>query len=161
MPKRAWKVGAGVLAAVCLAAGIATAAAPSWSAGTVFHVDHQLCYSAAGKFKVPVTATGAPAVVLKNRFSPNGFVPVLRPGLAFHCNPVTKIVQTPSGAKAYRVTNPAAHLACLPLTPQKAQPTSRVVVANQFGSATLVTQQPNLLCLPSWKSLTGPPLKRP
>ena len=31
------------------------------------------------------------------------------------------------------------------------------MVTNQFGSATLVLAQPNLLCLPSWKSLTGPP----
>ena len=84
MRARAWKVGLGVVGGVCGVVGIATAAAPSWSAGTVFHVDHQLCYSAAGKFKIPVTAAGAPAVVLKNRFSPNGFVPVLRPGLAFH-----------------------------------------------------------------------------
>jgi hypothetical protein len=36
-----------------------------------------------------------------------------------------------------------------------------VVVANQFGSAVLVPSQPNLLCLPSWKSLTGPPAKTP
>jgi hypothetical protein len=161
MRKRALKVGTGVLGVVCLAAGVATAAAPSWSAGAVFHVDHQLCYAAAGKFKIPVTATGAPGVVLKNQFSPNGFVPLIRPGLGFHCNPVTKIVHTPSGAKAYKVTNPAAHLACLPLTPQKPQPTNKVVVTNQFGSATLVTQQPNLLCLPSWKGLTGPPGKKP
>jgi hypothetical protein len=30
-------------------------------------------------------------------------------------------------------------------------------VANQFGKARLTTAQPNLLCLPSWKNLTGPP----
>jgi hypothetical protein len=36
-----------------------------------------------------------------------------------------------------------------------------VLVTNQFGSATLVPGQPNLFCVPSWKSLTGPPNQIP
>jgi hypothetical protein len=36
-------------------------------------------------------------------------------------------------------------------------PTHQVLVQNQFGTAMLQTGQPNLLCLPSWKSLTSPP----
>jgi hypothetical protein len=35
------------------------------------------------------------------------------------------------------------------------------VVTNQFGSAELQPSQPNLLCVPSWKSLTGPPGQTP
>jgi hypothetical protein len=69
-----------------------------------------------------------------------------------HCNPVQKTV--PSGV--YPITNPNAHLTCFPIT-TSAQPTPTVVVTNQLGSATLVPSQPNLLCVPSWKSLTGPP----
>ena len=30
-----------------------------------------------------------------------------------------------------------------------------------LGTATLIPSQPNLLCVPSWKSLTGPPGKTP
>jgi hypothetical protein len=159
--KSAWKVGIGVLGTLCLAAGIATAAGSS-SAGTTktYHVDHQLCYTGVGKFKIPHTATGAPLVVLKNQFSPNGFTPIIQPGLALHCNPVAKTVLGGTAPKTYKITNPAAHLACLPLKPTQQQPTYKVQVTNQFGSATLVTQQPNLLCLPSWKSLTGPPMKK-
>ena len=32
-----------------------------------------------------------------------------------------------------------------------------MIVTNQFGADGLITGQPNLLCLPSWKSLKGPP----
>jgi hypothetical protein len=125
-------------------------------------VDHQLCYTASGKFKVPLTATGAPALLLKNQFSPGGFVPLMKPALAIHCNPVTKIIQPPAGPpKTYGVTNPAAHLACLPMAAQKPQPTANVLVKNQFGSANLATRQPNLFCLPSWKGLKAPPAKKP
>ena len=40
-------------------------------------------------------------------------------------------------------------------------PAPKVLVTNQFGSATLYLRQPNLLCLPSWKSMTGPPKLKP
>jgi len=110
-------------------------------------VDHQLCYGA--------SATGSKipsGIVLKNQFSPNGFKPKITKAVA-HCNPVAK--KLPSG-KLFKITNPNAHLLCYQLTAAK-QPTPTVVVTNQFGSAKLTTGQPNLLCLPSWKSLTGPP----
>jgi len=115
-------------------------------------VDHQLCYNATGKFTIPA------GIRLINQFSPNGFVPVISSTLTVHCNPVQKTV--PSTGKVYPITNPNAHLACFPLT-ASVQPTPTVVVTNQFGSATLVPSQPNLLCVPSWKSLTGPPGKSP
>ncbi|HET9894574.1 MAG TPA: hypothetical protein VFQ44_06530 [Streptosporangiaceae bacterium] len=115
-------------------------------------VDHQLCYTASATgFKIPQ------GVILKNQFSPNGFAPVIG-GLAIHCNPVQKTL--PSGQK-FPITNPDAHLACFTITAPISQPTPTVQVTNQFGSATLVPSQPNLLCLPSWKSLTGPPNMTP
>jgi hypothetical protein len=141
---------------LCIIAGVAAATTPG--ASTVFKVDHQLCYTGAGKFHPP---TAVP-VRLIDQFSPNGFLPKIQPTLALHCNPVIKTIHTVTGAQqVFKVTNPRAHLACLPITPDKTQPTPKVVVTNQFGKATLYLQQPNLLCLPSWKSLTGPPNLKP
>ena len=57
------------------------------------------------------------------------------------------------------ITNPRAHLACFKITAPR-QPVHLVTVSNQFGKAPMTTGQPNLLCLPSWKSLTGPPRMR-
>jgi hypothetical protein len=145
--------------------GIATgtATAGTATAGTARHeariaqttqpppVDHQLCYNASsGSYAIPA------GVRLINQFSPNGFVPAISHVVTVHCNPVEKIV--PSGV--YPITNPNAHLACYTIS-TSGQPTPTVVVTNQFGSATLVPSQPNLLCVPSWKSLTGPPGKSP
>lgn len=135
------------------AVGIALAAPPGHSGAqarptaSAPPVDHQLCYIA--------TATGftiPSGVVLKNQFSPGGFAPRIG-SLAIHCNPVAKTL--PSGM-VFPITNPNAHLACFSIT-EPTQPTPTVPVTNQFGTATLVPGQPNLLCLPSWKSLTGPP----
>jgi hypothetical protein len=109
-------------------------------------VDHQLCYTATGQYKIP------PNIELINQFSPKGFKPKVGP-VAIHCNPVVKTLPT---GQVFGVTNPAAHLLCFGMSAAK-QPTPEVVVANQFGSATLIPGQPNLLCLPSWKSLKGPP----
>jgi len=112
-------------------------------------VDHQLCYnSASSQFTIP------PGVRLINQFSPNGFIPAINPVVIVHCNPVQKTL--PSG-QVFPITNPFAHLACFPIAVASPVPTPTVVVTNQFGSATLVPAQPNLLCVPSWKSLTGPP----
>jgi hypothetical protein len=114
-------------------------------------VDHQLCYNAAGTFSVPS------GIRLINQFTPNGFVPTSISSVAtVHCNPVVKTV--PGGT--YPITNPYAHLACFSIT-TSGQYTPQVVVANQFGSAELQPGQPNYLCVPSWKSLTGPPGKSP
>jgi hypothetical protein len=134
-----------VLGAGGAVAGVA-AASPHQTAGPP-PVDHQLCYG--------VSATGSKipsGVVLKNQFSPNGFKPKITKAVA-HCNPVAK--KLPSG-KVFKITNQNAHLLCYRIT-EPTQPTPTVVVSNQFGSAKLTPSQPNLLCLPSWKSLTGPP----
>jgi hypothetical protein len=159
--KGAWKVGIGILGGLCLAVGIAAAAGSS-RAGTAatFKVDHQLCYTGAGKFQPPPGK-----VRLIDQFSPNGYVPIIRPALALHCNPVIKIVKDPATGKqqVFKPTNPRAHLACLPFTLPAGTtiPTPKVLVTNQFGSATLYLKQPNLLCLPSWTSVTGPPNLKP
>ena len=156
---RTWRGALAVLCGVCIAAGI-TAATTS-GARTKFAVDHQLCYTAVGKFAPPAGSK----VLLINQFSPNGFSPIIRPALALHCNPVIKIVKNSatSGQQAFKVTNPRAHLACLTFTLPAGTtvPAPKVLVTNQFGSATLYLKQPNLLCLPSWKSLTGPPKLKP
>jgi hypothetical protein len=154
----------GVPAVVLLAVTVGAISAGTATAGTTaapHHgarpaqtqppVDHQLCYNAYGsQFQIP---TG---IRLINQFSPNGFVPVITSTVAVHCNPVQK---TANGV-VYPITNPNGHLACYPIT-ASTQPTPTVVVTNQFGSAELVPSQPNLLCVPSWKSLSGPPGQSP
>jgi hypothetical protein len=147
-------VGGGGIAAVTATAGTTT---PHHGAQLVQAapppVDHQLCYNASGsQFTIPA------GVRLINQFSPNGFVPIINSTVTVHCNPVQKTL--PSG-QVFPITNPNAHLACYPISVTSTQPTPTVVVTNQFGSATLVPSQPNLLCVPSWKSLTGPPGKSP
>jgi hypothetical protein len=145
-------VGLGGIAAGTATAGTATSQHRVHTAQPP-PVDHQLCYNASGShFTIP------PGVRLINQFSPNGFVPVISSALTVHCNPVQKTL--PSG-QVFPITNPNAHLGCFPLAVPSPQPTPTVTVTNQFGSATLVPAQPNLLCAPSWKSLTGPPGKTP
>jgi len=137
-----------LLAAGGTAASIAAAAphrAPQHRAAPA--VDHQLCYrTGVAGAKIP------PNVTLKNQFSPGGFKPTITAGVVL-CNPVQKTL--PSG-QIFHITNARAHLVCYKIT-EPTQPTPTVVVSNQFGSAKLVPQQPNLLCLPSWKSLIGIP----
>jgi hypothetical protein len=143
-----WKVAVVVLACAGVAAGVAVAS----SASTPPPVDHQLCYTVSGgTFKIP---TG---VRLQNQFSTDGFTPQINPKAVLHCNPVVKTVQ----GRQFPITNPNAHLACFQIHSSTTQPTPKVVVTNQFGSAVLQPSQPNLLCVPSWKSLTGPPNKKP
>jgi len=143
----------GLAAAVVVAATAGTvagvaAASSSPRAAAATTIDHQLCYAAtATRFRIP------PPVMLANQFST--FQPTIG-AFAIHCNPVLKI--TPTGK--FPISNPNAHLGCWSIT-APTQPAHVVQVANQFGTATLATGQPNLLCLPSWKSLTGPPRKTP
>lgn len=111
-------------------------------------VDHHLCYvTVPTKYPVPS------GVELFNQFAPHGFRPKIGP-TAFHCNPVVKILSTTG--QAFGITNPAAHLLCFHLTTAR-QATHQVQVTNQFGTGLLITGQPNLFCLPSWKGLKKPP----
>jgi hypothetical protein len=142
------------------AIGIATTAASANAAtnpSTKYPpVDHQLCYKATvtpgtSGFNIPTTG-----VTLINQFSPNGFAPQIG-SLFKNCNPVQKTITSSSGTKTVTpITNPAAHLACFHIT-APTQSTFEVQVTNQFGTARLDTGQPQALCLPTWKSLTGPP----
>lgn len=139
-----------------IAAGTATAGTgvPTHRAAAPPPVDHQLCYNAQGSgFTIPA------GIRLINQFSPNGFIPTISPTVVVHCNPVQKTVATTG--QVFPITNPDAHLACYPISVPSPVPTPTVLVKNQFGSATLAPGQPNLLCVPSWKSLTGPPGKTP
>ena len=137
-----------LLAAGGAAASIA-AAAPHGAAShrAAPPVSHQLCY------RTTVSGTVIPPnVTLINQFSPSGFRPTITAGQVL-CNPVTKKVV---GGEKFPATNLRAHLVCYKIT-EPTQPTPTVDVTNQFGSARLVPSQPNLLCLPSWKSLVGVP----
>ena len=137
-------------AAALLATGATTAGATMAQPAPI-PVDHQLCYTATAKgFRVPSR------LLLVNQFSPKGFRPRIGAAVV-HCNPTIKVL--PTGA-VVPVTNPRAHLACFKITAPR-QPVHLVTVSNQFGHAPMTTGQPNLLCLPSWKSLTGPPRMKP
>ena len=139
-------LGAGSAAASVAAPAPHRAAAPARTAAAP-PVDHQLCY------RTGVSGTVIPPnVTLKNQFSPGGFKPTITAGMVL-CNPVQKTL--PSG-QIFHITNPRAHLVCYKIT-EPAQPTPTVAVSNQFGTARLIPRQPNLLCLPSWKSLIGVP----
>jgi hypothetical protein len=146
-------LGAGGMAAGVAAASASPVARAPHVAKAPPPVDHQLCYTATGThFRIPA------GVRLIDQFSPNGFVPRISPTVPVHCNPVKKILPT---GQVFPITNPNAHLACFGIIPATPQPTPTVVVTNQFGSARLIPGQPNILCVPSWKSLTGPPGKTP
>ncbi|HEY1618246.1 MAG TPA: hypothetical protein VGG25_11535 [Streptosporangiaceae bacterium] len=141
--------GMAALAAGCIVAGVASASSgsPSPAAASQPAIDHQLCYTAAGTgFKPPPTA------LLQNQFNTAGFT-VKIGAMVVHCNPVKKTLVS---GPVYPISNPNAHLACFTIS-APTQATFEVTVANQFGTALLSTGQPNMLCLPSWKSLTGPP----
>jgi hypothetical protein len=137
-----------VLAAGGTLAGVtAAAASPASHPAAAATISHQLCYTASGTgYKIPKD------VVLENQFSPGGFVPTIGP-VAFHCNPVAKTLPT---GKVFPIVNPNAHLLCFSISAPSTA-TQLVQVTNQFGTAELAAMQANLLCLPTWKSLTGPP----
>lgn len=146
--------GAALLAIGGTTAGLASAssAAEQVLALRPPQIDHQLCYKATARgFKIPN------GVMLKNQLSPKGFIPKIA-SVAFHCNPVQKSFP---GGPIFKINNPRAHLVCFTITAAR-QPQHLVFVANQFGQADLNVAQPDLLCLPSWKRLAGPPReKRP
>jgi hypothetical protein len=143
-----------VLATVGAVAGVSAASASSAphpaAAATTTTIDHQLCYTAnATGFKIPA------GVQLENQFSTTAF-PVKIGSVALHCNPVAKTLPT---GKVFPINFPDDHLLCWQIS-EPTQPAPNVQATNQFGTATLFLGQPNLLCLPSWKSLTGPPAEK-
>lgn len=141
-----------VLAAVGTVAGLsaASASARSHPGAAAPPIDHQLCYTASATgFKIPS------GVELENQFSTSPFA-VKIGTVALHCNPVEKILPT---GEVFPINYPNDHLLCWEIA-ESTQPAPDVLATNQFGSATLFLGQPNLLCLPSWKSLTGPPQEK-
>jgi hypothetical protein len=141
-----------LLGAVGTVAGLNASAGASVPAAQPTGLDHFLCYSA-----TPVSGVQYPRkLVLKNQFNRAGFVPTVQQEPLVHCNPVQKTV----GSHVFPITNPNAHLLCFPIT-EATQATFKVQVINQFGKADLLTGQPSALCLPTWKSLTGPPNMTP
>ncbi|HXQ62895.1 MAG TPA: hypothetical protein VN796_11215 [Acidimicrobiales bacterium] len=111
---------------------------------------HYLCYTATAKtgFKIPAGTRLIP------NGTGNGFVPRFGPA-QYHCNPTLKVVPTGN----FPILQPTWHWLCFKITTKQAATT--VTMVNQFGQAQLVTKTPNQLCVPSWKSLTGPPNQTP
>jgi len=130
--------------------GLALTTASPASAQVTQPLDHFLCST--------TTPTGppfmpVPGTMLIDQFAPNGFVPAVAPTPVLHCNPTVKLI---NGQVVSVPQNPQAHLLCLPLKAPK-QLSFTVAVENQFGQGTLTAKTPKDLCLPSWKTLTGPP----
>jgi hypothetical protein len=116
-------------------------------------LDHFLCYDATAVSPAAAAGFTPPqTVVLSNQFSRMIAAPSV---VTTHCNPVQK---TANGVVT-RISNPYGHLVCWKIG-ISTQPSFRVKVTNQFGTAILVTYPPDLLCLPTWKSLTGPPTEK-
>ena len=145
---------AGLGAIMIVAAGMLVGIQATAHALAAPRLDHFLCYSAEVMPHSLVPGFRPPSTVgLVNQFSSFTVLPV---AVTMHCNPVQK---TANGVIA-PITNPNAHLLCWSMTAPR-QKTSILWVTNQFGTAELTTYQPNLLCLPTWKSLTGPPNRKP
>jgi hypothetical protein len=123
-------------------------------------LDHFLCYTATSP-PSPVGKFKHPTVMLTNQFTPAGTPGIVTKvgAVSLHCNPVQKTITSTTPPTVYPITNPNAHLLCFGITAQ--QPSMTVIVTNQFGQGELVTSSPTKLCLPTWKSLTGPPGKKP
>jgi hypothetical protein len=116
-------------------------------------LDHFLCYAATGpNFAVP-TNVGLQNLLNPTRISPT-FVRV-----SALCNPAIKRVISPSATANFKVVHPNAHLVCWSIVYGN-KPQS-VVLANQFGKATMVAGSPTKFCVPSWMSKKGVPSKKP
>lgn len=136
-------IGLGVSGIIATAPGSASAvSAPS--------VDHFLCYAVIGSgFAMPTN------VVLKDALQPNDFLPGIN-SPSLHCNPVNQsVTNTAHKTTVTKVLNATAHLLCWNLSFPPV--TGTVKIVNQFGTSVMTTGTPNGLCLPTWKSLTGPP----
>ena len=140
-----------VVSLVCIAGTVVGLAGSADAHAKPITLNHFVCYQATGTGFTP------PTVILKNQFNPYGFSPhVSSPDL--HCNPVAES----ANSKAYPINGATSndHLLCFAVT-APVQPTYLVKVRNEFGRFFLETGQPSDLCLPTWKSLTGPPNKTP
>jgi len=130
---------------------VASGSGPAVASSTKITLDHFLCYKATAKgFKVPKN------LQLMNQLQPIKFRPKVGATSAL-CNPANKQVASAAGGSltTYLAVHPRSHLQCWAISyPYK--PVSQVLI-NQFGQGQMTVHAPTSLCLPSWKSLTGPP----
>ncbi len=138
-------IGLGVASLGLVAASLAVSQPSSASPKSVPTLDHFLCYSASGK------GYSVPKVQLLNLLQPKLFSPTIR-SVAMHCNPANKSV--PTGV--FLARHPKAHLLCWAIAYPNF-PQTTVSLTNQFGQGDMTASPPTRLCLPTWKSLTGPP----
>lgn len=144
----------GALGAIALATtGLVVVRSPSTVSATPNTLDHFLCYSASA---VTASSFTPPATVkIKNVLQPS-LTTVGVGAINLHCNPTMKQVVNPTGqATTFPINNPNDHLLCWNVHGTSA-PTV-LSITNQFGTATMSAGTLAELCLPSWKSLTGPP----
>jgi hypothetical protein len=95
-------------------------------------------------------------VTLKNSVSPTPFLAVIGSAI-WHWNPSCKF----RNGAVFKILDPTVHYLCF-IIKAKTQDIKPQVVTDQFvTAATLKLGQPDALCLPSWKSLTGLPNKKP
>jgi hypothetical protein len=137
-------------------------------------IDHFTCYVARVPKPTATTVSGLtpPATVsLTNQFTvtqtPSGAqvsAPITASivGVSSHCNPAQKTITQTSPQVVTPIQHPDKHLLCFTVR-TNTQPPETVVVTNQFGTFTLVTDQPQSLCLPSFKAVVpaGGPVPAP
>jgi hypothetical protein len=139
---------ASVGVACAAAAGSAGGAARSSHATALsFRLDHFLCYTVAPA----QTFKPRGVVVLDPQFKERRKTAVLRPETL--CNWASK--------NHSRVLDKRRHLLCYATRSPQAFRARRAVVTNQFRSVRLAIGRPNVLCLPSGKSLARVPVAPP
>ena len=134
---------------VCAGVAGSAGGAPSSShaSALTFKLDHFLCYT------VEPAQTFKPrgVVVLDPQFKQRRKTSVLRPETL--CNWASK--------NKSPVLDKRRHLLCYTTRSPQAFPTRRVIVTNQFKTVQLAVVRPNVLCLPSGKSLEPVPVTPP
>jgi hypothetical protein len=129
--------------------GVSTSAGAGGPGPQPGGLDHFLCYTVSAIGFQPPTG-----VKLSNQFTTTAPMAPKKIGAAnLHCNPVNKILST---GQAFPPQNPDAHLLCYKIAVKPPTPHT-VVITNQFGQGTFTLSKVSNLCLPTWKSLTGPP----
>jgi CARDB len=138
--------GVGV-ACAALAGSAGGAASSSHASALSFKLDHFLCYT------VEPAQTFKPrgVVVLDPQFKPRRKTAVLRPETL--CNWASK--------NRGRVLDKRRHLLCYTTRSSQAFRPRQAIVTNQFKSVRLAVVRPNVLCLPSGKSLERVPVTPP
>jgi hypothetical protein len=144
--RRTRAVGLGIASLGLIAGSLVVSQPSSASPRSTPTLDHFLCYTAtATGFHVPK------GVRLANQLQPALFYPAIGK-VALHCNPANKSVP----AALFRALHPKAHLLCWGIVdPNFSKAT--VSLTNQFGQGVMTGNPATRLCLPTWKSLTGPP----